>query len=79
MSKASAYFKVNDTHGKHGEKELKHEIGALKGVLSVSVSDESGSVAVDFDTTGAETDRIQAEIEKLGYEVLDVRLENHVM
>lgn len=51
----------------------------LPGVSSVSVNDSSGGVAVDFDTTGVQSDSIQKQLEKMGYEVLDFKLDNHVM
>ncbi|SHH77907.1 Copper chaperone CopZ [Sporobacter termitidis DSM 10068] len=77
--KASAYFTVGDLNGKHGAKELKHALDALGGVISVSVSQKSGSVAVDYDTTGESCEKIQQKIQDLGYDVLDVRLDEHMM
>lgn len=79
MSKASAYFTVGSIDGKHDVKELKHELGTLTGVLSVSINEQTESIAVDFDTTGVDRERIQKKIEKLGYDVLDARFENHIM
>ncbi len=77
MSKASAYFSVRGIDGKHDVKELKRDLGMLRGVMSVSV--HNTRVAVDYDTTGAGQERIQRTIEKLGYEVSDVHIENHMM
>lgn len=77
--KASAYFTVGDLGGKHGVKEIKKELDALSGVISVSVSQKSGSVAVDYDTTGESSEKIQQRIQDLGYNVLDVRLDKHPM
>ena len=79
MSKASAYFAVGDISGKHDIKELKRELDRFHGVSSVSIDIQNKYVAVDFDTTGIEPERIQNKIEKLGFDVLNVRLENHVM
>ncbi len=77
MSKASAYFTVNGIDGKREAKELKRGLDMLNGVNSVSVSGQR--VAVDFDTSGANQEQIQKMIEKLGYEVAEARLENHIM
>ncbi|MPL95178.1 hypothetical protein SDC9_41347 [bioreactor metagenome] len=79
MSKASAYFTVGNIDGKHDVKELKRELDTLHGVLSVSVNERTERIAVDFDTTGTEQERIQKRIEKLGYHVSEVQFENHVM
>lgn len=79
MSKASAYFTVGNIDGKHDVKELKRELDSLHGVLSVSVNEQTERIAVDFDTTGTEQERIQKKIEKLGYHVSEVQFENHIM
>lgn len=79
MSKASAYFTVDNVNGKHDVKELKRELDTLQGVESVSVNDKTERIAVDFDTTGVERERIQKMIETLGYRVSDVQVENHIM
>ena len=73
MSKASAYFTLRSVDGKHGVKEIKKVLDALPGVLSVSVNDSSNHVAVDFDSTGVQSDRIQKQLEKSGYEILDTK------
>lgn len=79
MSKASAYFTLQRLDGKHDEKTLKKGLDALPGVLSVSISENAHCVAVDFDTTGVQSGHIEKQLEKLGYEVLERRLENHIM
>ena len=79
MSKASVYFTLRNVDGKHEVKQIKRELGSIPGVISVSVNDTTERVAVDFDTTGVETERVQNKLEKLGYEVLDSKLENHIM
>lgn len=79
MSKASVYFTLSDINGKHDSKEIKRELDKLPGVISVSVNDRAEHLSVDFDTTGVDHDRIQSRLEKLGYEVLNSRLENHIM
>jgi len=79
MSKASVYFTVKDSNGKHGTKELKRELGTLHGVISVSVNDQTDNVAVDFDTTGVEQEQLKTTIEKLGYDITQIQFENHIM
>lgn len=53
-SKASAYFTLEEISNKHDVKAIKRELDTLPGVLSVSISDDSKRVAVDFDTTGVQ-------------------------
>jgi len=77
--KASAYFTLDDIGGKHGAKELKRELDTLHGVISVSVSEQSSSVAVDYDTTGENCEKIQKKIRDLGYTVLDAQCDQHIM
>ena len=79
MSKASAYFTLKDLHSSHDARKIKQELSRLPGVLSVSVSEDSHCAAVDYDTTGVQADRIQKELEALGFQVSDTRVENHVM
>ncbi len=79
MSKASAYFTVGNIDGKHDVKELKRELDSLRGVLSVSVNEQTERIAVDFDTTGTKQECIHKKIEKLGYHISEVQFENHIM
>jgi copper chaperone CopZ len=65
MSKASIYFKVDDINGKHETKKLKRELDKFHGVISVSVSDAAGSIAVDYDTSGVKQEQLKAKIEEL--------------
>lgn len=51
MSKASVYFTLGALEDKHNSKAIKRELDTLPGVRSVSISDSSNRVAVDFDTT----------------------------
>jgi copper chaperone CopZ len=77
--KASAYFTVGDLGGKHHVKEIKRALDMIGGVISVSVSQKSGSIAVDYDTTGPGCEKIQKKISDLGYNVLDMRVDQHPM
>lgn len=79
MSKASLYFSVTDIDGNHGKKELKRELDTLRGVISVSVNDEAESIAVDYDTTGVKQEQIKSKIKDLGYEITQMRFEDHIM
>lgn len=76
MSKKSAYFTLNRIDGKHDVKEIKHEIDMLPGVSSVSINTRSDFLAVDFDTTGVGQEQIKKQIEKLGYEVIKVKMDD---
>lgn len=78
MAKASVYYTLNKVDGKHDVKEIKRTLDTLPGVESVSVNGESGYVAVDFDTTGVLSERIQKQLEKAGFEVLDSSLDASV-
>lgn len=73
MSKASAYFTLRSVDGKHDVKEIKKVLDTLPGVSSVSVNEGTNHVAVDFDTTGIQSDRIQKQLEKSGFEILDTK------
>ena len=69
MAKESAYFTVGGISGKHDVKEIKRGLDTLPGVLSVSVG--GGRVAVDFDTTGVQSSRIERQLAEMGYQVLN--------
>ncbi len=79
MSKASAYFSISNISSKQDVKELKRELDQFAGVISVSVNDEKGNIAVDYDTTGVEMKQIEKKIEKLGYQITGMMFDNHVM
>ena len=79
MSKASVYFTLGNVDGKHDVKEIKQGLDTLPGVFSVSVNHSSDRVAVDFDTTGTQSDRIEKQLEKMGYQILDSKFDHHMM
>lgn len=79
MSKASVYFTLGNLHGTHDVKEIQRGLDALPGVFSVSVSDRSSEVAVDFDTTGVQSDRIKQQLETMGYEILDSKSDDPIL
>ena len=71
MANESAYFNLDNIDGKHDVKEIKRVLDALPGVASVSVNAETNQVAVDFDSTGVQSDRIQSKLEKAGYTIVE--------
>lgn len=79
MSNASAYFTLGDLKNKHDRKAIKRELDTLPGVHSVSVSDSSNRIAVDFDTTGVQPDRIRKQLEAMGYQILNAEMDEHMM
>lgn len=79
MSKASAYFRLENIDGKHDVKELKRELNSLHGIISVIVNENTERIAVDYDSTGVAQRQIQRVIENLGYDVVNTRFENHMM
>lgn len=79
MSKASVYFDVKDSNEKHDTKELKRELDTFSGVISVSVNNRANCIGVDYDTTGVKQEELKKKIEKLGYEITQVKSENHIM
>jgi len=79
MSKESAYFQLSDLSGRHDTKDLKRELDALHGVLSVSVNLKNNLLAVDYDNSGVTCDRLEKHLKQLGYEVESSKIENHRM
>ena len=79
MSEASIYFTLDNLENKHDTKAIKRELDTLPGVHSVSISDSSNRIAVDFDTTGVQPDRIRKKLEKMGYQVTDFKADNRIL
>lgn len=79
MSEASIYFTLDNLEDKHDTKAIKRELDTLPGVRSVSISDSSNRIAVDFDTTGVQPDRIRKQLEKMGYQVTDFKADNRIL
>lgn len=79
MSEASIYFTLDNLENKHDTKAIKRELDTLPGVRSVSISDSSNRIAVDFDTTGVQPDRIRKQLEKMGYQVTDFKADNRIL
>ncbi|MCL2637669.1 MAG: heavy metal-associated domain protein [Oscillospiraceae bacterium] len=79
MSKASAYFIVNEIDGKKDIKRIKGDLDKLAGVISVSMNPAVNSVAVDFDTTGIRKYQLFHELAEMGYDVSESKYEVHIM
>ncbi|MEA4814425.1 MAG: heavy metal-associated domain-containing protein [Oscillospiraceae bacterium] len=79
MSKESAYFQLSNLSGAHDTKELKRELGAFHGVLSVSVNTEKDLLTVDYDNTGVSCDRLEKCLNQLGYQIESHKTENQRM
>lgn len=79
MPKESAYFIVNNLSGKHDTKVLKQQLDTFPGVISVSVSQQKKCVAVDFDNTGVNSDKLEKKICELGFDVSASKSEEHIM
>ena len=69
MSRESAYFQLSSVSGKHQSNDLKRELNAFAGVLSVSVNKEKNLLTVDYDNTGVTCDRLENRVKELGYQV----------
>ena len=76
MAKASVTFTLDGPETGHDVKAIKKEIAALPGVFSVSVSDSHKRVAVDFDTTGVQSDRIGKQLADMGYQVINFKTDS---
>ncbi len=79
MSKESAYFSLNDVRGKRDVAELKRELDAFPGVISVSVNANENELAVDYDNTGVNQEQLANRLIKLGYEIRVDKTEKHIM
>ena len=79
MSKASVYMTLEAPGDRHDAAAIKQALDQLPGVLSVSVSRDSGRVAVAYDTTGVSGGRIEQELKHMGYRFHSGSAQEHVM
>lgn len=79
MSKQSAYFNLSEINGKHSLKKLKKELDTLKGVSSIIVNVETNKLVVDYDSTGVSFDKIEKQINNMGYEIVSSKNEDYIM
>lgn len=63
-------FKVEGMSCSHCENAIKKSVGALDGVIGVTVDLKGKTVAVEYDGSKVSPDRIKNEIEDQGYDVV---------
>ena len=79
MPKESIYYLLPEMSGSHGPKDIKKTVGAIKGVISVSVNSGEKKVAVDFDNSGTSGEEITRLIAEKGFSPQILGNEEHVM
>lgn len=79
MSKQSAYFRVPDLGGDRGGHKLKKDLDSIPGVISVSVTTQTNKVAVDYDSTGTNSQKIKKQIQDSGFEAQLIADVEHTM
>lgn len=79
MSKQSVYFKIPGLAGKQEAKSVKQNLAKIPGVTSVSVNAEADKVAVDYDSSGTNSQDICRCIKNLGIAAELIEKQNHVM
>ena len=68
MAHLSVYFSLENAADAHRQSLLKQELDTLPGVESVSIND-SGYLAVDYDSTGVRQEDIRRKILDLGFSI----------
>jgi Copper chaperone len=79
MAKKSIYFELPDLGVKHDMKVLKKGIDAIHGVVSVSVNTHDKKVAIDYDSTGTDGEKITEKIKELGFTPHITDTQEHIM
>lgn len=67
---AKSVINVDGMACEHCVKAITNAVGALSGVTGVSVDLEAKTVTVDHDPDQASVDKIKAEIEDQGYDII---------
>ena len=67
---AKSVINVDGMACEHCVKAITNAVGALSGVSGVSVDLEAKTVTVDHDPEQASVDKIKAEIEDQGYDII---------
>ncbi|MDR7811067.1 copper chaperone CopZ [Lacrimispora sp.] len=67
---AKSIINVDGMACEHCVKAITNAVGALSGVSGVSVDLEAKTVTVDHDPDQASVDKIKAEIEDQGYDII---------
>ena len=68
MAHLSVYFSLENASDTHRQSLLKQELDTLPGVDSVSIND-SGYLAVDYDSAGVRQEDIRRKILDLGFSI----------
>ena len=68
MSKSTVYLTVSGAGDRHSSKGLKQGLDELRGVISVSVTDDGETIVVDYDSSGIDAKGISHQIQELGYD-----------
>ena len=68
MAHLSVYFSLENASDAHRQSLLEQELDTLPGVESVSIND-SGYLAVDYDSTGVRQEDIRRKILDLGFSI----------
>lgn len=63
-------LKVNGMSCEHCVKAVKKAVTALPGIGSVEVDLKAGMVTVEYDTAQTSLDKIKAEIDDQGYDII---------
>lgn len=79
VAKRSAYFKVSELHNKHQLGRIKRTLNEIPGVLSVSADIQSNQVAVDYDSSGLNIEKIISQLQNHGMDVKPIENEDHTM
>lgn len=79
MTKASAYFILENVNDKRDVRKIKRGLDAISGVISVSAAKGKQKIGIDFDTTGTDKKALEKKLGKLGYAVTDSLVDEHVM
>ena len=77
MSRESLYFKTYNIKDRYDELQVKEGLDTLPGVISVSVNRAENTLAVDYDSTGTHSGRIQNTLKLMGYEASITEQKTH--
>lgn len=67
MAQVSIQYALHEQLHTHQVKTIKQVLDQFPGVKSVSVSQETGIVCIDFDDTGVKKEALETRMEELGY------------
>ena len=79
MSKQSAYFTASGLDDKHQVKRIKKSLNEIPGVLSVSTNIQKNRVAVDYDSSGTDVQKIKNHLQNIGIDAALTENQDHTM